>query len=71
MLNNYNIALRRCKSLQRQLNTDPTLEDLYAKEMEKFIDSGDVEKVKESQILDSLKTETRSRKKIILQKKMA
>ena len=31
MLNNYNIALRRYKSLQRQLSKDSTLKKLYAK----------------------------------------
>ena len=45
MLNNYNVALRRYKSLQRQLNKDPTLEKLYAREMEKLIENGEVEEM--------------------------
>ena len=41
MFNNYNIALRRYKSLQRQLSRDPNLEVLHAKEMEKSIENGE------------------------------
>ena len=50
MLNNYNIALRRYKSLQRQLSKDPTLEKLYAKEMEKLIENRDVEEIDETPV---------------------
>ena len=50
MLNNYNIALRRYKSLQRQLSKDPTLEKLYAKEMEKLIENKDVEEIDETPV---------------------
>ena len=50
MLNNYNIALRRYKSLQRQLSKDPNLEKLYAKEMEKLIENRDVEEIDETPV---------------------
>ena len=50
MLNNYNIAFKRYKSLRRQLAKNPELEKSYGIEIRKIIDNGVVEKVNESKI---------------------